>query len=127
MKQTPVKLGPLALLLAVICICLTALALLNFSTARADMRLAETFADTVRTRYLLETDGQELLASLGDSENLSDWETDSSGIYWKVLEHEQFRLRIGLRDTGGEKSVVCWTQEKEWEQDTHIANLWTGG
>lgn len=127
MKQTPVKLGPLALLLAVICICLTALALLNFSTARADMRLAETFADTVRTRYLLETEGQELLASLGDSQSLSDWETDSSGIHWKVLEHDQFRLRIGLRDTGGEKSVVCWTQEKEWEQDTHIANLWTGG
>ena len=127
MKQTPVKLGPLALLLAVICICLTALALLNFSTARADMRLAETFADTVRTRYLLETEGQELLASLGDSQSLSDWETDSSGISWKVLEHEQFRLRIGLREEGGERRVVCWTQEKEWEQDTHIANLWTGG
>jgi hypothetical protein len=34
MKQTPVRLGPLALLLNVISICLTVLAILSFSTAR---------------------------------------------------------------------------------------------
>ena len=41
MKHVPIKLGPLALLLAVISICLTTLALLNVSTAKADERLAE--------------------------------------------------------------------------------------
>ena len=127
MKQTRVKLGPLALLLAVICICLTTLALLNFSTAQADLRLAETFAETVRTRYVLETEGQELLASLDGAESLSGWDTDSNGVSWKLLEHEGFRLRIGLARDGGDWRVVSWTQEKEWEQDTHIANLWTGG
>ena len=40
MKQVPIKLGPLALLLAVISICLTTLAILTFTTARADLRLA---------------------------------------------------------------------------------------
>ena len=38
MKHTPIKLGPLALLLAVISICLTTLALLNVSTAKAEER-----------------------------------------------------------------------------------------
>ncbi len=41
MKQIPIKLGPLTLLLTVISICLTVLAILSFTTARADLRLAE--------------------------------------------------------------------------------------
>ena len=44
MKQVPIKLGPLALLLTVISICLTTLAILTFATARADWRLAEKHA-----------------------------------------------------------------------------------
>ena len=39
MKQIPIKLGPLTLLLTVISICLTVLAILSFTTARADLRL----------------------------------------------------------------------------------------
>ncbi len=54
MKQVPIKLGPLALLLAVISICLTTLAILTFTTARADLRLAQKYAETVSTRYELE-------------------------------------------------------------------------
>ena len=53
MNQVPVKLGPLALLLTVISICLTTLAILTFSTARADGRLAERYAETVTLRYEL--------------------------------------------------------------------------
>ena len=55
MKQVPIKLGPLALLLTVISICLTTLAILSFTTASADLRLAEKYADTVQTRYELES------------------------------------------------------------------------
>ena len=65
MKQVPIKLGPLALLLTVISICLTVLAILSFTTARADLRLAEKYAQTVSERYQLEISGQELLAELG--------------------------------------------------------------
>ena len=62
MKQVPIKLGPLALLLTVISICLTVLAILTFTTARADMALAEKYADTIRLRYELEAEGQSFLA-----------------------------------------------------------------
>ncbi len=62
MNHTPVRLGPLILLLSVICVCLTMLSLLSFSAAGADKRLAEKYADTVRVRYELEAEGQELLA-----------------------------------------------------------------
>ena len=52
--RMPVKLGPLALLLTVISICLTTMAILTFATARADRRLAEKYAATVRLRYELD-------------------------------------------------------------------------
>ena len=68
MKQVPIKLGPLALLLAVISICLTTLGILTFTTARADLRLAEKYASTVRTRYELERRGQEFLQELSETD-----------------------------------------------------------
>ena len=54
MKHVPIRLGPLALLLAVISICLTILAVLSFTTGQADLRLAQRYADTVTERYALE-------------------------------------------------------------------------
>ena len=64
MNKAPIRLGPLALLLTVVSICLAILAILTFTTARADLRLAEKYALTVRERYALEKEGQEYLAAL---------------------------------------------------------------
>ena len=85
MKHVPIKLGPLALLLAVISICLTTLALLNVSTAKADECLAEKFAETVQTRYALETEGQELLERLYAGEE-DGWERRGDGTLWRSVE-----------------------------------------
>ena len=46
MKDLPIRLGPLALLLTVISICMTVFGILTYATARADMNLAETYAET---------------------------------------------------------------------------------
>lgn len=66
MNQIPIRLGPLALLLTIISICLTTLSILTFTTSGADLRLAEKYADTVRVRYELEAEGQ---AFLEEAEN----------------------------------------------------------
>lgn len=125
MRNAPIKLGPLALLLAVVSICLTTLSILSFSTARADRRLAERYAQTVTARYALEARGQEALAALPES--AGDWETDEEGRLWQSLEQDGTRLRIGLEpDAGGGYRVVAWVLEREWTQDTHIDNLWNG-
>ena len=58
MRHVPIKLGPLAVLLTVISICMTTLGVLAFTTARADWSLAEEYADTVRVRYELEAEPQ---------------------------------------------------------------------
>ena len=129
MNKAPIKLGPLALLLAVISICLTILAILTFSTARADRRLAEKFAQTVTLRYSLEREGQELLAAYsehGPAAEPDEWQLDSDGIYWRRLERDGSVLRMGLRDSGGDYEIAAWLQEREWDRDEHIENLWTG-
>ncbi len=129
MKNGNIKLGPLALLLAVISICLTALAILTVSTARADLRLAEKYAQTVTLRCALEAEGQELLSELGSDPEaaLADWERDAEGRCWKTLERDGARLTIGLaRRADGSYEVIAWAQDKLWVQDTHIANLWNG-
>lgn len=116
MNQVPVKLGPLALLLAVISICLTTLSILTFTTARADMNLAEKYAGTVTTRYELEAEGQAFLADV-------DGEPDGDGVIRATIEKEGSRLVI---EVGPDGEIVSWRQEKEWEQDTGIGNLWAG-
>ena len=132
MKQVPIKLGPLALLLAVISICLTTLAILTFTTARADLRLAQKYAETVSTRYELEREGQEFLRELSETDSadysLMDWERDASGVDWEEFSSDGATLRIGFkpsRDTGYQ--VVSWRHEKGWMEDESIGTLWDGG
>ena len=130
MKQVPIKLGPLALLLTVISICLTTLAILNVTTARADMRLAEKYAETVRTRYALEAEGQALLSQLDGADAadlvLLGFARGADGVYRTDLERDGARLRIGVRQEDGAWAVVSWRQDKEWNQDETIGNLWLG-
>lgn len=132
MKQTPIKLGPLALLLTVISIYLTTLAILTFTTARADLRLAEKYAQTVETRYALERQGQEFLRELSETDpadyGLMDWQRDAAGIYRIAFEQDGATLKIGFRpDREGGYSVVSWRQEKGWEEDDSLGTLWDGG
>ena len=132
MKQTPVKLGPLALLLTVISICLTMLAILTFTTARADLRLSEKYAQTVETRYALEREGQEFLRELSETDpadwGLMDWEKDADGICWISFEKDNTSLRIGFRpDREKGYTLVSWRQETGWAEDDSIGDLWDGG
>ena len=125
-NQPPIRLGPLALLLTVISICLTILAILTFTTARADLRLAEKYAETVQTRYALEKEGQEFLSRL-DAARETLPEPNEAGVRRVDLEHGGIWLHIDLADDGkGGYDVISWRQEKSWEQDDTIDNLWSG-
>ena len=131
MKQIPIKLGPLALLLTLISICLTMLAILNYTTARADLRLAERYADTVRTRYALEAEGQEYLSGLRalpaeDAAALAEEKADADGVVWTTFEKDGSRLLVGVRLEAGEPVIEAWRHDRIWEQDEDMTDLWEG-
>ena len=132
MKQVPIKLGPLTLLLTVISICLTTLAILAFTTARADLRLAEKYAETVRSRYALEEKGQAFRQELSETDpadyGLSGWERDSDGVYHTVLTEGDLSLSIGFRPNGESGTeLLQWQHTKNWTEDESIGQLWDGG
>ena len=108
MNRAPVKLGPLALLLTVISICLTTMAILTFATARADRRLAEKYAATVRLRYELDEEGQQWLQSAGSDDEA-------------VFERDGSTLTIRVENG----AVTAWRHQRAWEEDLHL-DLWPG-
>ncbi len=130
MRHIPIKLGPLALLLTIISICMTTLGILAFATARADWSLAQKYADTVQTRYALEAEGQRFLqtASKALAEGNEPWELDSTerdddGTVWRIFEEGEFSLRVGIVSESGHLRVVGWRIQKEWEPEGDM-DLW---
>jgi len=125
MRQEPVRLGPFALLLTVISVCMAVLAVLSMSTAGADMRLSERYADMVAVRYELECEGQRYLAAVRSDPSEISGEPDESGVYYRIFENGQSRLTVGLRPGEGGAEVVCWKHERSWDEDTQM-HLWQG-
>lgn len=134
MGHIPVRVGPLALLLTVISICMTTLGVLAFTTARADLRLAEQYADTVHIRYELEEQGQSFLRDAGEAlENGAEWNAipgtwrrEDGALTW-TAEREGYRLSVGI-EPEEEKGfrVTCWTVQKDWEPEDGMGDIWLG-
>ena len=128
MNEVPVKLGPLALLLAVISICMTILAILVFSTGRADRSLAEKYAGTIKERYELEAKGQALLSEVSD--DLAQGfllMPDEDGLIHDEITEGNTTLSIAIRPVGAsDYKVEGWRIERQWEEDTGMGNLWDG-
>ncbi len=124
MNRVPVRMGPLALLLTVISICLATLSVLTMTTAQADRRLAERYAKTMKERYALEKEGQAELAGFLSGESILLPEMD--GTYRIELERDGAKLTIGLREENGVCVVTSWRHERSWEEDDSIGELWPG-
>ena len=127
-------LGPLALLLAVVSICVETLAILSIATASADIRIAERHADIVKLKYGLETEGSKFLGEADEAvhsgmglDALTDTQTDDEGVTRKEIWKDDYRLTAGVRiDEDGNLKVVCWQIGKLWENQTDMGGLWNG-
>ncbi len=127
MQQMPVKLGPLALLLTVLAISLATLSVLTFVTTRADSALSSKYGETVKTRYDLEVQGQEILAGLYEDggAGLSEWEETAEGTYMRTLSENGSLLRMEIRPAeDGTYDILSWRQEHEWTADDDLGHLW---
>ncbi len=124
MNELPVRLGPLALLLTVVSICLTTLCVLTVTTAQADLRLSEKYAKTVQERYELEAEGQRELAALREGKSLLLEEPD--GTFRLELEQDNAKLTALFRKDGDGYEVVSWRHERAWKENDSIGELWSG-
>ncbi|MBR3265204.1 MAG: hypothetical protein IKI61_04485 [Erysipelotrichaceae bacterium] len=118
MKNTPMRLGLLALLLTIISICMAVLAMLSVSSASADLRLSNRFAKSVRTRYELEEEGMLFLKQMNDA--------PKDEIINKDIEKDGFILSVELELKDDEYIIRNWKIKKTWEESTKIDNLWKG-
>ena len=121
MKQTPIKLGPLALLLTVVCICLVTLSILNFTTSRADDSMSRRYADTVTVRQQLTAEGERFLyeadQQLAEGGTLTTTE--------QTFEQDGYTLTVRLTQTGDTYEIAQWRLEKQWEEKNEM-DLWPG-
>lgn len=134
MRHIPVRVGPLALLLTVISICMTTLGVLAFTTARADWKLAEQYAHTVHIRYELEELGQAFLRDAGEvlesgakESGIPGITKGEDGILRWTAQREEFRLTVEIVPKDGKEfRVARWTIQKDWEPEDGIGDLWLG-
>lgn len=132
MKHVPIKMGPIALLLAVISICMTTLGILSYSTAEADLRLAAKYSVTVTDQYEREAQGQEFLAeaagvfaSGGTAADIPSADENDGVTAWKVIEKGSGRLHVGVQSDGnGGLRVVSWRNEAVWEPQSSESGIW---
>lgn len=133
MNQVPIKLGPLALLLTIISICLTTLSILTCTTAGADLRLASKYADTVRIRYELEREGQAFLQEADETVSsglplnaVFDAAPAPGGGITRTFEKDGTVLTVTLVPAAAGYRVSEWSLVRQWEEDDSIGNIWTG-
>lgn len=132
MRHIPIRLGPLALLLTVISICMSTLGILTFTTARADFSLAEKYAATVEERYALEREGQRFLQEVsktwksGAGLGALDGIEEEDGVYYRTFTNGGRNLIVGIIGEDSGIRVVEWRMQKDWEPEEGMGNLWLG-
>ncbi len=133
MNQIPIRLGPLALLLTVISICLTTLSILTFTTSRADMRLSGRYADTITNRYAVMNEGEEFLRKFEDAsrtgqvpDGFEGAKIAEDGSYEKYIDQEGITLHIKVRPEADGVKILAWQVTKDWAQNLDPGNLWPG-
>ena len=131
-----IRLGPIAVFLAVVTVVLTMLAILSISTANADYVLAKRFARVTQIRYELEADGERFLQSFDEqaksgslSEGAIGAERTEAGNIAYSEEKEGYVLEIEVSEPGpdGKYDIRKWKIKKIWNTEDPFGDLWMGG
>ena len=130
-----IRLGPIAVFLAIVAIVLATMTILTVSTANADMVMARRFAEVTQERYALEAEGERILASFGDQASegsidaaaLGGEETEDGYVF--LVDGEDYTLTVGVTkpDGAGSFDVSRWKLTKKWNADDPYQNVWKGG
>lgn len=127
MDTKKVRLGSISILLSVVILCVTVLAVLSLTSARADALMAERFGDQTKSYYELQAEGQAFLAEADEMIRKGSFETaatntemDEDGNLVRVIEKDSMKLTIVLaKDDTSEAGyqVLSYRTEVLWEED----------
>ena len=129
-----VRLGPVAIFLAVIAVVLSTLAVLTQATSHADLVMAERYAAVTEIRYRLEEEGQRYLMQVDEAEKAGNFSADAvgakqldSGNISRVITDEGYKLTIEITEPeNGKYEIVKWKISKEWNAEDPFSNIWKG-
>lgn len=129
-----IRLGPIAVFLAVVAVVLSTLVMLTAATSNADKVLAERFASVTKLRYEIEAEGNKFIrdydeqvkAGAPDAASLGAEKTD--GGYSRTIEKEGYSLNVEVSepDASGAYEVTKWKLSKNWNADDPFGELWKG-
>ena len=131
-----IRLGPVAVFLTVITAVLATLAILTFSTSRADAVLAERFAQMTGIRYELEAEGSRFLSeadALFSAERITEADlpegvslAEDGGLSY-YIEKEGYAMSIRVSEGPDGRPVIGeWRISKLWEGDDPFEDIWPG-
>ena len=125
------RLGPIAIFFTIVAAVLATLAILTVSTSRADVVLAERFANTTAIRYELEADGNRFLeamdtdpAAAAAMEGVTQLENGNTQF---TAEKDTYTLTVEVAPQEADGyEVVGWKIHKEWDEGDAMGELWGG-
>ena len=128
------RLGPVAVFLTIVAVILTTLATLTIATSRADVVLAERFAEMTQIRYSLEAQGNEFLSSLAEEleagaslSSISELNRKADGIFEYKAERDGYELVIRLTESEEDLyDIREWKITKVWEEEDLNQGIWAG-
>lgn len=128
------RLGPVAVFLTVVAVILTTLATLTIATSRADVVLAERFAEMTQIRYSLEAQGSEFLSNLAEEleagaslSSISELNRKADGIFEYKAERDGYELVIRLTESDEDLyGIREWKITKVWEEEDLNQGIWAG-
>lgn len=128
------RLGPVAVFLTIVAVILTTLATLTIATSRADVVLAERFAEMTQIRYSLEAQGNEFLSSLAEEleagaslSSISELNRKADGIFEYKAERDGYELLIRLTESDEDLyDIREWKITKVWEEEDLNQGIWAG-
>lgn len=137
MKNEPVRLGWLSILLVVVILCMAIFGVLSLSTARADLRLAKMQAEQVEARYLQESEGEQWIADMTQrfggkpvNEGVSVPEGTSlanSTLSTVIEDEEGHTLSIEIDvSVPAPYPVLVWKHGSVWTADDGMSGIWDG-
>ncbi len=119
--------GICSLLTVILVLCLSIFAALCLSSANAEKRLSESYAQSIEAYYSAENEAELILASLRQGQ-LPEGVTLDGEIYTYSCEISEGRsLYVAVKITDGEYEIINWQgiNDSSWESDDSL-DLWEG-